>query len=470
MRRIKIVATVGPVTESLEMLEKLIEKGVNVFRLNFSHGDHAWHGRVIDRIQKINKTRAYPCAIMLDTKGPEIRTGDLKVPIQLKKGKTLILTVDHASDYEASGKVSVNYDAFIYDVAVGDTILVDNGNMTLRVKEKKKKDVFCEIIDGGELTSRRHLNLPGKDVSLDSITDKDWADIHFGIKKGVDFIALSFVRSAEEIRKVKQFLQDKKSFISVIAKIETLDAVERLGSIFEASDGIMVARGDLGAEIPFAEVPIVQWEIARMAGQYRKPVIVATQMLESMQHSPMPTRAEVTDVFAATWQRNDAVMLSGETAGGKFPLKSVEAMRSIALATEKNYLTKRSIRRTEPDCERSEFCKSAAAAAIDLPEIKAIVVITRSGHMANMMASFRPQVPVLAMTNEIDTCRRMQLVWGVEAAEIKFSSDPEKTIQRAMKKIIEQKMCSIKKGDKFVLLSDILAGKNMMPALQIREF
>ena len=470
MRRTKIVATIGPKTESPEMLKALTEQGVNVFRLNFSHGDHEWHGRVIERIKKLNKTLTYPRAIMLDTKGPAIRTGDLRSPIMLKKGGTLILTVDHLADYESIGKVSVNYDAFIQDVSVGDKILVDNGLMTLKVSKKQGKDVFCEVLDGGELGSRRHLNLPGKEVSLASITDKDWKDIHFGIKQGVDFIALSFVRSANEIREVKKFLEKSKSDISLIAKIETTDAVERLGSIFEAADGVMVARGDLGAEIPFAEVPIVQWDIARMSGQYRKPVIVATQMLESMQHSPMPTRAEVTDVFAATWQRNDAVMLSGETASGDHPLKCVDAMRQIILATEKNYLIHRSIRRAEPDCDRSEFCKNASNAADDLPEISAIVVVTRSGFMANLMASFRPRVPILAMTNEASTCRRMQLMWGTEAAEIEFSSDPEKTIQTAIKKIIEQKMCSTKKGEKFVLLSDVLAGKNMVPALQIREF
>ncbi len=468
MRRTKIVATVGPASESPEMLLQLAQAGVDVFRLNFSHGTHAWHGAVIDRIRKLNTKLDQHRAIMFDTKGPSIRTGDLRIPLKLRKGKKLILTVDHLSDFEKHGKVSVNYDEFIHDVSVGDRILVDNGRMTLRVAEIKGLDVICEILDGGELTSRRHLNLPGKEVSMDSITEKDWDDIRFAIQKKVDFIALSFVRSAKEIEIVKKFLTDKKSNIDVIAKIETLEATKRLAPIFEAADGVMVARGDLGAEIPFTQVPLLQWEIAQMAARYGKPTIVATQMLESMTSSPMPTRAEVSDVFAATWQRNDAVMLSGETASGAFPLKSVEAMRDIAVETENAYLKKRSIRKVEPDGERSAFCKNAGIAAEDLPDIAAIVVVTHSGRMARMMANFRPAVPIFAVTNNSETRQKLQLIWGTRPFEIDFSRDPEKTIRRAVEMLTKQ-IVNLK-GKKFVLLSDILVGSEFEPALQIREF
>ncbi len=468
MRRTKIVATVGPETESLASLEKLAKAGVNVFRLNFSHGTHSWHGDVIDRIKKLNKQTGENYAVLLDTKGPEIRTGDLKVPIQLRKGGTIVLTVDHLVDHTKSKKVVVNYDAFINDVEEGDKILVDNGLMALRVREKKEKDVICDVLEGGMLGSRRHLNLTGKNVSLESITKKDWEDIDFGIKKGVDFIALSFVRQAAEVQEVKEYLVSKKANIAVIAKIETADAVKNLGTILGVSDGVMVARGDLGAEIPFTQVPLVQWDIAQMSAKYQTPVIVATQMLESMQDHPMPTRAEVSDVFAASWQRNDAVMLSGETATGKYPFKSVEAMRDIVLETENNYLKKRSIRKVEPDDERSQFCKSAGSAAEDLAEVCAIVVITRSGYMAERMANFRPKVPIYAMTNELSTCRKLQLIWGTKAFHTSFSSDPEKTILRSIKMLVA-KFPKLK-GKKFVLLSDIITGNGKLPALQIREF
>jgi pyruvate kinase len=469
MRRTKIVATIGPETESLASLEKLAQAGVNVFRLNFSHGNHKWHGEVIDRIKKLNKNTGENYAIMLDTKGPEIRTSDLKVPIRLKKGGTLILTVDHLADHRETKKVVVNYDAFIDDVAVGDKILVDNGLMTLKVREKKGKDVICDVLDGGMLGSRRHLNLTGKNVSLDSITKKDWKDIDFGIKKGVDFIALSFVRKANEVQEVQDYLVSKKADIGVIAKVETADAVKHLASILETSDAVMVARGDLGAEIPFTQVPLVQWDMAQMSAKFGTPVIVATQMLESMQDHPMPTRAEVSDVFAASWQRNDAVMLSGETATGKYPVKAVEAMRDIVLETEKNYLQKRSIRKVEPHDERSQFCKSAGAAAEDLgEEICGIVVITRTGYMAKLMANFRPKVPIFAMTNEIATCRELQLMWGTKAFHTKFSSDPEKTILRSMKRLVKEDPKL--NGKKFVLLSDIITGNGKLPAMQIREF
>ncbi|MCF7812785.1 pyruvate kinase [Candidatus Gracilibacteria bacterium] len=467
MRRTKIVATIGPKTESYEMLRLLAESGVNVFRLNFSHGTHEWHGNVMDRISRLNQETGRHCAVMLDTKGPEIRTGDLRVPIELRKGQEIILTVEHGRSEELE-KITVNYDAFIHDVEEGDRVLVDNGLMTLQVKKIQGKNVVCEVLDGGTLGSRRHLNLPGKDVSLDSLTEKDWNDIRFGIEKKVDFLALSFVRGPREIETVKKFLRKEKADISVIAKIETLDATKHLAGIFEASDGIMVARGDLGAEVPFTQVPLLQWEMAQMAGRYQKFSIVATQMLESMSRSPIPTRAEVSDVFAAVWQRNDAIMLSGETAMGEFPLKAVQAMHDIAIETETNYLRKRAIRKVEPTDERSEFCKNAGTAAEDLDDIAGIVVVTKTGYMANLMAAFRPRSPIFAVTNQASTARQCEILWGTESFLVHFSEDPEKTIEQAVKVILGKKPELKKK--KYVLLSDILVGEALMPAVQIRTF
>lgn len=467
IKHTKIVATVGPACDNFEMLVKLAESGVNVFRLNFSHGTHESHGKVIKLIKRLNKKMSEGCAILLDTKGPEIRTGDLKTPIEVKAGEKVVLTVD-GSEYEVTGKLGVNYDGFIDDVDVGEKILVDNGVMNFRVLEKVGKDIICEVIDGGVITSRRHLNLPGKDISLESITEKDWKDIKFGVEMGVDFIALSFVRKSTEIYELKAFLKEQNVKIDVIAKIESYEATKHLGTICEASDGVMVARGDLGAEVPFSQVPRLQRDIIHTASQFQKPVIVATHMLETMIHNPIPTRAEVTDISEAVWQRADAIMLSGETAGGAYPLKSVQTMAEVAIETENDYLSTRKIRNIEVDSERAEFARLAAKTVRDLKEIKAILVITRSGYMANLVSSFRPSVPIFAFTNETGARRKMNLLWGVSSFRIDFSSQPQKTIQRAKERFL--KLHPEWKGSRFVLVSDFLVEDEFVPTLQIREF
>ncbi len=467
MKYTKIVATVGPVSEDFESLERMAETGVNVFRLNFSHGTHEWHGEVIKRIKRLNKKLTHNVAVMLDTKGPEIRTGDLEVPIELKKGAELVLTISQF-DPKKEQKVAVNYDGFINDVEEGEKILVDNGVMNLKVKKKTKTDIICEVLDGGQLTSRRHLNLPMKDVSLASITEKDWKDIKFGVEMGVDFIALSFVRRADEIRELQDFLKKEKAHIDVIAKIESFEATKHLGTICEAADGVMVARGDLGAEIPFSQVPKVQREIIDTAKNFQKPVIVATHMLESMIHHPIPTRAEVTDVSTAVFQRADAVMLSGETAGGEYPLKAVATMAEIAKETEKEYMDTRTIRDLPVDSDRGAFAKLSTRLAAALDDVMAIVVITRSGYMANLVSNFRPKVPIFAFTNVPSTRRRMQILWGVESYRIQFSSDPEKTIARAKEEFLDKNPDW--KGKKFVLAADSMVDGKFVPTLQIREF
>ena len=467
MKQTKIIATIGPASEGKEMLEELVKAGVNIFRLNFSHGNHVWHGEVIKRIKQLNKSLSHDIAIMLDTKGPEIRTGDLKAPRQLKKGEMITLTVDHNIS-EDSEKIKVSYDAFIKDVEIGERILVDNGVINLQVKLKTPKDVVCEVLDGGELTSKRHLNLPMKEVSLESITDKDWDDIKFGIKMGVDFIALSFVRRAEDINELRDFLNKGKANIDIIAKIESYEATKHLGTICEAADGIMVARGDLGAEVPFAQVPRLQREMIETCKNYQKPVIVATQMLESMIHNPMPTRAEVTDVSTAVFQRSDAIMLSGETASGKYPLQAVEAMYDIAIETEKEYLPTRPIRKIEVSSKRSEFAKTACQMAFEMKDIEAILVVTRSGFTARQVSSFRPKVPIFTFTNDPIIQRKAQLLWGVQAYEITFHREPERTIQRAKKIFLEKN--PLWEGKQFVLVADSLVDGEFVPTLQVREF
>ena len=458
MKHTKIIATIGPVSKDLKSLESLVKAGVNIFRLNFSHGSHKWHGEVIKKIRKLNKIHESSIAIILDTKGPEIRTGDLSVPIKLRKGGKLTLTIDHNATYENSGKVGVSYDAFVNDIEVGEKILVDNGIINLKVTKKTETDIICKVLNGGVLTSRRHLNLPMKDVSLASITQQDWEDIKFGVKMQVDFIALSFVRRADEILELKRFLEKQKSCINVIAKIECYEATKHLGTICDASDGIMVARGDLGAEIPFSHVPRVQRELIETCKNFQKPVIVATQMLESMIHNPMPTRAEVTDVSTAVFQRADAVMLSGETASGKYPMQTVKAMTEIAKQTEKEYLSTRPIRNIEISSKRSEFAKTACQMAFEMKDIKAIVVITRTGFTARQVASFRPKVPIFTFTNDLCTQRQMQLLWGVQAHQIDFSQDPERTIKRARREFLEK--WPKWKGKPFVLVADSLVDGN----------
>ncbi|XP_039045986.1 pyruvate kinase isozyme G, chloroplastic-like isoform X3 [Hibiscus syriacus] len=332
-RKTKIVCTIGPSTSSREMIWKLAEAGMNVARLNMSHGDHASHQKTIDLVKEYNaQFEDKVVAIMLDTKGPEVRSGDVPRPIQLKEGQEFNFTIKRGVSTENT--VSVNYDDFVNDVEAEDILLVDGGMMSLAVKSKTKDLVTCEVVDGGELKSRRHLNVRGKSATLPSITDKDWEDIKFGVDNQVDFYAVSFVKDAKVVHELKDYLKGCNADIDVIVKIESADSIPNLHSIISASDGAMVARGDLGAELPIEEVPLLQEDIIRRCRDMHKPVIVATNMLESMINHPTPTRAEVSDIAIAVREGADAVMLSGETAHGKYPIKAVKVMHTVALRTE----------------------------------------------------------------------------------------------------------------------------------------
>ncbi|RYR56080.1 hypothetical protein Ahy_A05g021885 isoform A [Arachis hypogaea] len=332
-RKTKIVCTIGPSTNTKEMIWKLAEAGMNVARLNMSHGDHASHQKVIDLVKEYNaQAKDNVIAIMLDTKGPEVRSGDLPQPIMLSTGQEFTFTIQRGVG--TADCVSVNYDDFVNDVEPGDMLLVDGGMMSLMVKSKTEDSVKCEVVDGGELKSRRHLNVRGKSATLPSITEKDWDDIKFGVDNQVDFYAVSFVKSAEVVHELKNYLKNSGTDIHVIVKIESADSIPNLHSIITASDGAMVARGDLGAELPIEEVPLLQEEIINLCRSMGKAVIVATNMLESMIVHPTPTRAEVSDIAIAVREGSDAIMLSGETAHGKYPLKAVKVMHTVALRTE----------------------------------------------------------------------------------------------------------------------------------------
>ena len=464
MRETKIVCTIGPSTASFDMLLKLAASGMNIARLNMSHGFLDWHLGVIQAIKRINKKNIASIAILLDTKGPEVRTGDVKTDIVLKKGGSLTLTVRRQAELEPFF-VEVNYDGFVNEVEKGDIVLIEGGMLSLRVRGIQGTDVHCECLDDGILTSRRHINIRGKSADLPSITDKDWQDIDFGIKNNVDFIALSFVRGPSSIAVLQEYLQDRKSPIDIIAKIESAEAIPQLDKIIGVSDGVMIARGDLGAELPYEEVPLLQDTIIRKCRAACKPVIVATHMLESMITNPTPTRAEVTDITYAIQQGADAIMLSGETAKGKYPFKALEVMDVVACRIERQIGQDSTVRVKITSNPKEEIARSAAILNNNLNAVGTIV-ITRRGLMAALLSKCRPAAPIFAFTNTTHVRRRLGIYWGVHALRIKFSKNPEVTIQRAVEKLLRKGI--IHSGDRVIVLSDILAGGKFVETVQIR--
>ncbi|KAK9187695.1 hypothetical protein WN944_019093 [Citrus x changshan-huyou] len=448
-RKTKIVCTIGPSTSSREMIWKLAEEGMNVARLNMSHGDHASHQKTIDLVKEYNSQfEDKAVAIMLDTKGPEVRSGDVPQPIILKEGQEFNFTIKRGVSTEDT--VSVNYDDFVNDVEVGDILLVDGGMMSLAVKSKTKDLVKCIVVDGGELKSRRHLNVRGKSANLPSITDKDWEDIKFGVDNQVDFYAVSFVKDAKVVHELKDYLKSCNADIHVIVKIESADSIPNLHSIISASDGAMVARGDLGAELPIEDVPLLQEDIIRRCRSMQKPVIVATNMLESMIDHPTPTRAEVSDIAIAVREGADAVMLSGETAHGKFPLKAVKVMHTVALRTESS-LPVSITPPTQLSAHKSHmgdmfaFHSTTMANTLNTP----IIVFTRTGSMAVILSHYRPSSTIFAFTNQERIKQRLVLYQGVMPIYMQFSDDVEETFSRAIKLLMDKNL--VTKGE-FVTL------------------
>ena len=467
MQFTNMIATVGPSCKTPEILDELMESGVGIFRFNFSHGTYASQQESIEMVRAAAEKRNHRAAILLDTKGPEIRTADLKDPAELEKDGEVILTVEHGT-YEENGKIQVNYDDFVGDVSVGDKILIDNGTINFLVESKTETDVVCKILDGGTLKSRRHINLPGVDPSLATITKKDWEDIAFGVKQGVDFIALSFVRSSAAVEELRDYLKKEGAeHIKIIAKIESYEATQNLEGIIRSADGAMVARGDLGAEVPFAQVPALQQEIVRLSIFYRKPVIVATHMLESMIEHPIPTRAEVNDIALAVWQRADCIMMSGETASGKYPIKSAQAMGSVVREIEKDFAFQETHLEVEVESDKVNFAQMAAQMVKDADDLACIVVISRSGNMARNVAAFRPALPIVVCTSGDAISRQMEMVWGCHGITIEFDSEvPEHTVIMAETAILkEQKNLQ---GSKYLLVSEFKEGERFVPTLQVR--
>ncbi|HEX3799125.1 MAG TPA: pyruvate kinase [Verrucomicrobiae bacterium] len=466
MRKTKIIATLGPATDSPEMLGRLIDSGLNIFRLNMSHAPHDWTRRVVKDIRAEAAKRGVTVGILMDTQGPAIRTGDLPATIRLKVGDRFTFTVRGAKS-SAAYSTSVNYPEFIDDITEGNTVLVDNGAMHMKVLKKAGDEVECEVLTEGDLGSRRHINLPGVKVSLPALTEKDLADIELGMELGVDFIALSFVRAARDIRELKKLVtRENRRRPLIVAKIEDQQAVKNIEAIIHDADAIMVARGDLGIEVPYEELPIIQRRIVKICLRIGRPVIVATHMLESMIHSPVPTRAEVTDVANAVFEQADAIMLSGETTVGKYPLKCMEVFDRIAQRIEQsggaNYWENADL--TDP---REKMAKSAVVMANEL-RAQAIISMIRGGSMTRYLSWLRPKYSLIyALGPRQDIAEQLTLNWAVTPVVIPFDPfDLDGNIELALKTLVEKKM--LKPGNNVVVVSSIQATNQIVDAVQMR--
>lgn len=414
MRRTKIVATLGPASDSVEVIKRLIEAGMDTARINFSHGTHEEHAAKINNLKSVRKELNKPIPLILDTKGPEIRIKTFKKePITLKRGNTFILTTDDIEGDE--NRVSVTYADFPNDLSPGASVLIDDGLIELSVKEIKGSDIICKVLNNGTLSSRKGVNVPNLHVNLPALTEKDVDDIKFGIKMGFDYIAASFIRSASDVMEIRKVLDTNGgSHIHIISKIESRDGVNNIDSILEVSDGVMVARGDLGVEIPLEEVPIIQKELIRKCRIKGRPVITATQMLESMVNNPRPTRAEANDVANAIYDGTDAIMLSGETAKGCFPVEAVETMVKIANKAENSidYVAKFSEQSTlRMSNITNAISHATCTTAMDLNAV-CIAAVSNSGFTVNKVAKYRPNCPILALTPHEVVQRQLNLVWG----------------------------------------------------------
>lgn len=463
-RYTKIIATIGPATEGEDTLRGLVDAGIDVLRLNMAHGSAEWVMTTVERIRKVSAAAERQVAVMMDVKGPEIRTGVLDEPIDLQIGDAFELYT--ATRRTGMRGVDVNYPGLPNDVVVGGTVLLDSGLIRLEVVDKSDTSVQCRVLTPGRLGSRRHINLPGVHVGLPSLTEKDERDVRVGVAAGCDFFALSFVRGADDLRKLRTLLDSLGSRARLIAKIEDQSGLRNLESIVDEADAVMVARGDLGIEIEYQTLPIVQRRIVDLCLARGKPVIIATQLLESMISSPMPTRAEISDVSTAVRERADAVMLSGETTTGQYPLECVEVLKNIARSIEPTETRRvnEEISFTEP---KSKMLRSAATLAQDLGR-SGIVVFTRSGFLAYMLAAIRPiGVPIYAFTDDEAVFRQMLLPWGVEPFLMPFSDDPEATIVDALSYLKRRGGCD--DGQWLVVITNVLAHDTMIDSLQLRR-
>lgn len=447
----KIVATIGPASNKRSILEKLVRAGMNVARLNFSHGSYQSHTDVIRTIRSISRTMNCPVGILLDLQGPKIRVGKFEggKPARLKAGAAFAITSKPVKGSQEI--VSTTYINICRDVKPDDTILLDDGLIQMRVESVLEDTVHCRVVTGGDLKENKGINLPGVTVSAPSMTPKDQQDISFGIKNGVDYFALSFVRTAEDIKAIKAFLKKRGSQVPVLAKIEKPEAVKNLNAILDEADGVMVARGDLGVEMSPEYVPTIQKQIIQAAILKNKPVITATQMLETMSSNPIPTRAEASDVANAIYDGTDAVMLSGETASGKYPELAVLMMAKIAAQTESSPFMRYNLQyKKDPDDLITHAVAQSAVNIVEEIDAKCIVSFSVSGKTSKQVSKQRPATPLYAFTPSKETYHRLSLLWGVTPMYIPEISDVQRLIKSSEHVLIRKQF--VQKGDLIVLV------------------
>ena len=461
MKKTKIVCTMGPNTDNREIMKELALNGMDVARFNFSHGDHAEHKHRLEILESVREELGIPIASLLDTKGPEIRTGKLKdgKKVTLKEGDLYTLTTEEIVGNEIRGYI--NYAGLAEDVKPGDRILIDDGLIELHVREVNGTDIVCRIENGGELGEKKGVNVPGVRVKLPALTDKDKEDIRFGVDAGFDFVAASFVRNADAIREIREILDEKGSAMQIIAKIENEEGIENIDSIIEASDGIMVARGDMGVEIPAEKVPHIQKMIIRKCNLACKVVITATQMLDSMIRNPRPTRAEVSDVANAVYEGTDAVMLSGETAMGSYPIEAVRMMSQIAEESEK-YLDYMFYQKRKVSAENlrnisNTVCYSSVATASDL-EAPVIVAPSVSGFTTRMLSKWRPKALIAGLSPSMTAVRQMQLYWGVKPFHAKRAESTDALLFASVELLKEKGI--VKEGETVVATAGVVTRAN----------
>ena len=461
MKKTKIVCTMGPNTDNREIMKELALNGMDVARFNFSHGDHAEHKHRLEILESVREELGIPIASLLDTKGPEIRTGKLKdgKKVTLKEGDLYTLTTEEIVGDETRGYI--NYAGLAEDVKPGDRILIDDGLIELHVRKVNGTDIVCRIENGGELGEKKGVNVPGVRVKLPALTDKDKEDIRFGVDAGFDFVAASFVRNADAIREIREILDEKGSAMQIIAKIENEEGIENIDSIIEASDGIMVARGDMGVEIPAEKVPHIQKMIIRKCNLACKVVITATQMLDSMIRNPRPTRAEVSDVANAVYEGTDAVMLSGETAMGSYPIEAVRMMSQIAEESEK-YLDYMFYQRRKVSAENlrnisNTVCYSSVATASDL-EAPVIVAPSVSGFTTRMLSKWRPKALIAGLSPSMTAVRQMQLYWGVKPFHAKRAESTDALLFASVELLKEKGI--VKEGEILVATAGVVTRAN----------
>ena len=459
-KKTKIVCTIGPASESEEILKKLVFEGMNVCRLNFSHGSYEEHKARMDTIKKVREELDRPIGILLDTKGPEIRTGDFSLPeVQLNAGDKFTITMDDIVG--DNNRCTVSYKELVNDVNAGDRILIDDGLIELAVVSKTDKDILCEVINSGIVKNKKGVNVPNVKINLPAITEKDKSDIIFGIENGIDYIAASFVRKASDVLAIREVLENNGGeYIKIISKIESQEGVDNIDEILEVSDGIMVARGDLGVEIPTEDIPMVQKNIIKKCNDLSKYVITATQMLDSMIRNPRPTRAEVTDVANAIFDGTDAIMLSGETAAGKYPVEAVKMMTKIARATEESFDYEHILKQKKNHMQTTitnAISHATCTTAMDL-NAKAIITATSSGYTARMVSSYRPIAPIIATTSDPITYRQMSLIWGVYPLLNRDFNTTDDVIETSVQLSLGKDLISI--GDLVVITAGVPVGQS----------